>query len=84
MPARPPDTQFYENTENYTLWRDVSRLFEDWAPIDAPERTERFVTVLKDILSRLEPEQPEIALIGLTEEEVLEVVRTNAAVSSNG
>lgn len=53
MPAPPPETEFYENDENYTLWRDLSRLYEDWAPTDAPEREERFLTVLHDITNRL-------------------------------
>jgi hypothetical protein len=54
MPARPPVTEFYENNyENFKLWRDVSRLFEDWAPSDSPDRTERFITILNDITNRL-------------------------------
>lgn len=55
MPARPPDNEFYNsNDENFMLWRDVSRLWEDWAPADAPDRKERFETVLTDILARLD------------------------------
>lgn len=53
MPAHPPETEFYDNDENYTLWRNISREYEDWAPIDAPRRDERFLTVLHDIANRL-------------------------------
>lgn len=62
MPARPPETEFYENQENYTLWRDVSRLFEDWAPVDAQDRTERFITILQDVINRLRSESIEETL----------------------
>ena len=53
MPSRPPETKFYHNPENYTLWRDISRTFEDFCGGDEaawPERQERFVTVLNDVL----------------------------------
>jgi hypothetical protein len=72
MPARPPETEFYDNYENFKLWRDVSRLFEDWAPFDAPERTERFMTVLQDINNRLRASGIDKAL------------EENDAASSNG
>jgi hypothetical protein len=55
MPSHPPDTDFYNfDNETYTLWRDVSRLWEDWAPIESPQRKERFKKVLNDIIEKLD------------------------------
>lgn len=56
MPAPPPETKFYENDANSTLWRDVSRLFEDFCGDDEskwPEREKRFEVVLEDVLVKL-------------------------------
>lgn len=56
MPSRPPETPFYEDDNNATLWRDISRTFEDFVGGE-PERKERFVTVLEDVLVRLRESQ---------------------------
>lgn len=56
MPSRPPETDFYDDAENATLWRDVSRLYEEFTGPDEEkwvEREERFVVVLNDVLTRL-------------------------------
>lgn len=54
MPAHPPDSQFYDDVDNATLWRDLSRLFEDFVPrATSDERKERFLAVLSDIDGRL-------------------------------
>lgn len=57
MPARPPETSFYDNPQTAILWRDLSRLYEDFAGVyeDAwPKRQETFKTVIRDVLSQLE------------------------------
>ncbi len=56
MPSRPPETLFYDDPQNYVLWRDVSRVYEDFCGDDNTkyaERTEQFVTVLNDVLTKL-------------------------------
>jgi len=56
MPSHPPETPFYNNPDNYTLWRDVSRTYEDFMSSDAtqwPVLKEAFVTVLEDVLVML-------------------------------
>lgn len=56
MPSHPPETKFYENDDNATLWRDISRIFEDFAgedPSQWPAMKDRFGTVLEDTLVRL-------------------------------
>ena len=56
MPSHPPETKFYEDEKNATLWRDVSRDFEKFAGEDQsqwPEMRERFKIVLEDTLVRL-------------------------------
>lgn len=56
MPSRPPETKFYDNHENATLWRDISRLFEDFCGDDEEkwdERQKRFEIVLGDVQVRL-------------------------------
>ncbi len=56
MPSHPPETEFYVDDENYTLWRDISRVFEEFQGDDSsrwPERRERFKTVLGDVLVML-------------------------------
>lgn len=56
MPSRPPKTTFYQNVENTTLWRDVSRLYEQFVGPDEEkwaEREQKFVVVLNDALVRL-------------------------------
>lgn len=56
MPSRPPETEFYDLPENYTLWRDLSRLYEDFMGDDEeewPGRSERFTAVLNDVQGRL-------------------------------
>jgi hypothetical protein len=56
MPSHPPDTTFYEDGANSTLWRDISRLYEDFLGDDKsqwPERQKRFKIVLGDVDSRL-------------------------------
>jgi hypothetical protein len=57
MPARPPETDFYENPDNHELWRDLSRTFEDFVGDDETgERQGRFEQVLRDIQIKLHPE----------------------------
>ena len=59
MPSHPPDTKFYNNPDNHTLWRDVSRTYEDFIGGDETqwlERKEAFVTVLNDVLVTLREE----------------------------
>ena len=56
MPSRPPETQFYEDPDNETLWRDVSRLYEDFLggkESEWPKRRASFETVLNDVLVQL-------------------------------
>ena len=56
MPSQPPETPFYDNEENTVLWRDMSRLYEEFVGPDSAqwsEREERFVTVLNDVHTRL-------------------------------
>jgi hypothetical protein len=52
MPSRPPETPFYQNSANHELWRDLSRLFEDFVG-DSQERKAQFITVVEDVLVRL-------------------------------
>lgn len=52
MPAPPPETPFYDDNDNAELWRDESRLFENFVGGE-PQRIERFITVVEDILVRL-------------------------------
>ena len=66
MPAPVPDR--FSNEPQYSLWRDIARLQEDYQ-----SSTESFIQVLDDIKARLE--NPELALIGLTLDESVEVVR---------
>lgn len=58
MPSHPPDNQFYKaNPRAHTLWRDVSRLFEDYSgdnEEEFPQRQIEFERVLKDTLHRLD------------------------------
>jgi hypothetical protein len=57
VPSHPPDTEFYDEPRNAALWRDLSRIFEDFAGEDEPrwpERREVFAAVVQDVLSRLE------------------------------
>ena len=68
MPTSPPETQFYDNPDNAELWRDISRLFEDFLPdtserlaVFSEERIERFLTVLSDVQNGLEMAQAEAA-----------------------
>jgi len=59
MPSTPPETEFYDDGDNYTLWRDISRTYEDFCGDDErdwPERQERFKSVLSDITNRLNGE----------------------------
>ena len=56
MPSQPPETPFYNQPDNYTLWRDVSRTYEDFMGDDKTrwaQHKEAFVTVLEDILVML-------------------------------
>lgn len=66
MPSHPPETSFYNDADNATLWRDVSRLLDDFLSpkhyaLDQPEtprasseeRNERFGKVLADITKKL-------------------------------
>lgn len=56
MPSRPPETQFYQETANYQLWRDISRLHEEFAGPDEsqwPERRRAFERVLTDVSGKL-------------------------------
>lgn len=53
MPSRPPETPFYNDSDNATLWRDISRTFEDFVGDGSDKRQERFVTVVEDVLVRL-------------------------------
>lgn len=52
VPSRPPETKVYESENAATLWRDLSRLYEDFCGPD-PEQWEdrkvRFQTVIGDI-----------------------------------
>lgn len=57
MPSRPPETEFYNDTANKTLWRDISRLFEDFCGSDEAvwrSKQEAFQSVLADVQERLE------------------------------
>lgn len=53
MPSRPPETEFYQDDANATLWRDISRVYEDFVSDGAENREERFITVVEDVLVRL-------------------------------
>lgn len=56
MPSRPPETSFYNDAENELLWRDMSRLYEQFLGPDSEKwsgREERFVTVLNDVHVKL-------------------------------
>jgi hypothetical protein len=56
MPSRPPETKFYEDTENSALWRDLSRQYEDFLGDKESEwttRRGRFETIVNDMLVRL-------------------------------
>jgi hypothetical protein len=56
MPSRPPPTAFYDNGENAELWRDISRLYEDFLGSDEEQwmaRQERFLSVIIDIRVKL-------------------------------
>lgn len=60
MPSHPPDSQFYKADGTYTLWRDLTRLFEDFCgddPSQWPDRRERFKVVAEDVLARLAESQ---------------------------
>jgi hypothetical protein len=57
MPSHPPDTAFYSNGANYTLWRDISRTFEDFCGEDSnkfAEKQKLFRQVLEDVLAQLD------------------------------
>lgn len=61
MPAPPPPTPFYENDANIELWRAISREYEKFMGRDVPqwpERQERFVIVLNDMLVGLREPTP--------------------------
>lgn len=56
MPSRPPETPFYRDDDNAVLWRDMSRLYEDFCgpePALWMDRQKRFQVVLEDIGVRL-------------------------------
>lgn len=56
MLSPPPPTPFYADAENETLWRDITRLYEQFLGRDSQQwssREERFVTVLNDLHVRL-------------------------------
>lgn len=56
MPSRPPETKVYDDPAVATLWRDISRLYENFLGNDTPfweRRQEQFEIVLEDILVRL-------------------------------
>jgi len=59
MPSHPPETELYNDPRNKTLWRDISRLYEDFCgsePEDEakwPERQQAFTHVLLDVHARL-------------------------------
>lgn len=56
MPSRPPETKFYDDEDNATLWRDISRRYEDFAGNDTSlwkRKQEQFTIVLRDFLVRL-------------------------------
>jgi hypothetical protein len=53
MPARAPETAFYHDDANYTLWRDISRLYEEFVGDGDEQRKRDFSTVMDDILGRL-------------------------------
>lgn len=55
MPSRPPETPFYERPSCYQLWRDVSRLYEDFIGSEEDLRKGEFVHVLQDVLNYLDP-----------------------------
>lgn len=67
----PPVPEKFSNEPQRTLWRDIARLQEDYTSSVAS-----FIEVLDDIRANLQ--QPEIALIGLTMDEAIEVVRGTA------
>lgn len=72
MPSRPPQTQFYKDSANHELWRDITRLYEDWIPSEEENRNIHFSKVLQDVINNLRASQIE------------EVLEENAAASSNG
>lgn len=56
MPSHPPDTTFYSDPATYTLWRDLTRMYEDFVGEDESqweEKRKRFEIVMNDILSLL-------------------------------
>ena len=55
MPSHPPETQFY-TAPREQLWRDISRLYEDFAG-PRGEFKDDFEIVLRDILDRLEGDE---------------------------
>jgi hypothetical protein len=57
MPSHPPEDKFYEADDTFTLWKDVSRLYEDFCGSDFreyPKKQEKFKRVLRDVINRLE------------------------------
>lgn len=56
MPSHPPETKLYEDGTVAALWRDISRLFEDFCGSDRnqwPQKQKQFEIVLGDIQVRL-------------------------------
>ena len=57
MAAPSPQTPFYENEWNETLWVWMSQAFEDFCgddPDQYEDREKRFKQVLNDVIARLE------------------------------
>jgi hypothetical protein len=56
MPSPAPETEFYEVPENRELWRDVSRLYEDFCGENEElfaSKSADFEVILNDVLGRL-------------------------------
>ena len=72
MPSRPPETEFYDDPQNYTLWRDISRTFEEFCGEDSnkfAEKQKLFRQVLEDILAQLSASEQNAYLAAVKEYE---------------
>jgi hypothetical protein len=56
MASQPPETPFYNDTENAALWQDIASLYEGYLGRHSEhwsQREEMFVTVINDVHARL-------------------------------
>jgi hypothetical protein len=57
MPSNPPENKLYSDPQNATLWRDISRLYEEFCGEKEElyeERSRVFVRILGDVSLRLD------------------------------